>query len=219
MSVYAPVEVIIDMPASIEAYKLKADRYAVQYQIPEKLFRGLIMSESSWNPSAVSSTGATGLGQLTKAAASETGVKNRFSVDENLRGSAEYLSKQYKRFGNWQEAIAAYKTGPDRDRSSLEWSTAMRRANSVLEDAGMTESERGRITASAIDRIIESIPGIGQGYQLGKGILRAKEAASAVETAWEAVKSYSMIDLAVLLVAAALIWFSIQAFVVPQYAR
>lgn len=49
--------------------------------------------ESGGNPNAISKTGAIGLFQLTGQTASGLGVKNRFDVDENIKG-AVVLTKQ-----------------------------------------------------------------------------------------------------------------------------
>ena len=32
---------------------------------------------------------------------------------ENLEGGARYLSQQYRRFGDWRLALAAYNAGPE----------------------------------------------------------------------------------------------------------
>ena len=32
---------------------------------------------------------------------------------ENLRGGAKYLAQQYRKFGSWRLALAAYNAGPE----------------------------------------------------------------------------------------------------------
>jgi hypothetical protein len=77
------------------------------------IFLGLIEQESNWNPNAVSSAGARGLGQLMPATGSSLGVKDPFDPGENLRGAATYFSQQLRRFGGDAGlALAAYNWGP-----------------------------------------------------------------------------------------------------------
>lgn len=92
-------------------YHRVAKRYARQYGIPPNLFLSLISHESGWNPNAVSPAGAVGFGQLMPGTASGLGV-NPNNPRQNLKGSAEYLSDQFHRFGNWRLALAAYNAGP-----------------------------------------------------------------------------------------------------------
>lgn len=88
-----------------------AAQIAGQYGIPVDLFLAQINQESGWNPAAVSSAGAIGLGQLMPGTAQELGVDPRDPV-QNLTGAARYLSQQYKKFGDWRTALAAYNAGP-----------------------------------------------------------------------------------------------------------
>jgi hypothetical protein len=88
-----------------------ARRSAKRHGIPLPLFRRLISSESAWNQDAVSPAGALGLGQLMPATAKGLGVDPRDPI-QNLDGAARYLSSQYKRFGKWDLALAAYNAGP-----------------------------------------------------------------------------------------------------------
>lgn len=77
-----------------------------------KLFRALLQAESNYNPVAVSSAGAYGLGQLMPATAKELGV-DRHDPKQNLDGSARYLLAQLDRFGTVDLALAAYNAGPN----------------------------------------------------------------------------------------------------------
>jgi soluble lytic murein transglycosylase-like protein len=76
------------------------------------LFTTMIHRESNFNPRAVSSTGAGGLGQLMPATARELGVCNVFSAQENLEGAARYLTSMLDKFGSPELALAAYNAGP-----------------------------------------------------------------------------------------------------------
>jgi len=74
--------------------------------------------ESSYNPYVESSVGATGLWQLMPETASDMRVKSdryfdgRRDIKSSTKGAAKYLTKQYRRFGNWPMALAAYHLGP-----------------------------------------------------------------------------------------------------------
>lgn len=93
-------------------YKDMAREAAEKHGIPVNLFYRLVSQESGWNPNAVSSKGAIGLGQLMPVTARRLGVDPRDAA-ENLEGSARYLSQQYRRFGTWRLALAAYNAGPE----------------------------------------------------------------------------------------------------------
>lgn len=89
-----------------------AIQYANQYGIPTDLFLRQIKAESAWNPNAVSSAGAQGLGQIMPGTASDLGITNPFDPSQSLEGAARYLRQQYDEFGQWPLALAAYNAGP-----------------------------------------------------------------------------------------------------------
>jgi len=106
-------------PGSISAYSGNysgeylqlASAAARRHGIPPNLFLRLVQQESGWNPRAVSNKGAIGLAQLMPATARYLGV-DPYDVDENLDGGARYLSEQFRKFGTWRLALAAYNAGP-----------------------------------------------------------------------------------------------------------
>lgn len=79
--------------------------------VPEDLFLRLVQQESGWNAGAVSPKGALGLAQLMPGTASYLGV-NPKDPQQNLEGGARYLAEQYRTFGSWRLALAAYNAGP-----------------------------------------------------------------------------------------------------------
>lgn len=85
---------------------------AIRHRIPVDMFEKLVTVESNWNPEAVSHAGAIGLAQLMPGTAKLLGVDPRVP-HENLEGGARYLSQQYRRFGDWKLALAAYNAGPE----------------------------------------------------------------------------------------------------------
>jgi hypothetical protein len=85
---------------------------ARQHGIPEELFLRLVRQESGWNPQAVSHKGAIGLAQLMPDTARYLRVDPN-DPRQNLEGGARYLIEQYRRFGSWRLALAAYNAGPE----------------------------------------------------------------------------------------------------------
>lgn len=85
---------------------------ARRHNIPEDLFLRLVRTESGFRPTAKSSKGAIGLAQLMPFTAQALGV-NPHDPQQNLDGGARYLSQQYRRFGDWRLALAAYNAGPE----------------------------------------------------------------------------------------------------------
>lgn len=85
---------------------------ANQYGLDPAIFSGLIDVESSWNPYAdAPGSSAYGFTQLLRGTASDLGV-NRYDPIANLHGGAQYLQQQLQRFGNYNDALAAYHDGP-----------------------------------------------------------------------------------------------------------
>jgi soluble lytic murein transglycosylase-like protein len=86
------------------------------YGIDARLVVALVAVESSWNPAAVSSAGAHGLGQLMPGTAAGLGV-NPDDPDANLDGTIRHLRwllSRYERFppqSRFERSIAAYNAG------------------------------------------------------------------------------------------------------------
>ena len=85
---------------------------ARKHGVPEDLFLRLVRQESGWNPQAVSHKGAIGLAQLMPGTARDLRV-DPHDPRQNLEGGARYLIEQYRRFGSWRLALAAYNAGPE----------------------------------------------------------------------------------------------------------
>lgn len=103
-----------------------ADFYAGVYGIPPELVHAIIEVESAWRPYAVSNKGAAGLMQLMPATAVTFGVRNRFEVEQNIRGGVAYLAHLVKLFnGDLRLVTAAYAAGEDQILSAgLQYSNA-----------------------------------------------------------------------------------------------
>jgi soluble lytic murein transglycosylase-like protein len=80
--------------------------------VPAALIRAIISAESSFNPYALSATGAVGLMQLMPDTAARYGVKNRLDPSQNIHGGARYLRDLLRMFNNnVRLAVAAYNAG------------------------------------------------------------------------------------------------------------
>ena len=86
--------------------------YSAVYHVPIELVAAVIDEESGWNPDAISRKGAAGIMQLTPATAVRFGVRNRFVVQENIRGGVAYLAWLKEKFnGDLRLVTAAYYVG------------------------------------------------------------------------------------------------------------
>ena len=101
------------------AYKRNLDKYApiieevaARTRLYPELLHAVVMAESSYDPEAVSPTGAVGLMQLMPETAKRYGVANIRDPKANLEGGARYLRDLLTMFSNnLKLALAAYNAG------------------------------------------------------------------------------------------------------------
>ena len=86
---------------------------ASRKDLDPRLLAALVWAESSFNPAAVSASGAVGLTQLMPSTAAGLNV-DPWDPQENLLGGARFLGAQIERFGSVELALAAYNAGPGR---------------------------------------------------------------------------------------------------------
>jgi soluble lytic murein transglycosylase len=84
-----------------------------QFNVDPHLVKAIIKAESSFDPHAISESGAQGLMQLMPDTARDMRVNNPFDPEENILGGTKYLSLLLTRFKrNTRLAVAAYNVGP-----------------------------------------------------------------------------------------------------------
>jgi len=91
-----------------------------KYDVPENILAGIIKVESNGDPTLEGDNGfARGLMQIHKEALNDVNATYRtkftwntmYMADENIKVGANYLRLQFKRMGNWPDAIRAYNAG------------------------------------------------------------------------------------------------------------
>lgn len=99
-------------PSAFQAHIRKASE---KYMVDPALIEAIIQVESSFDPDAVSTSGATGLMQLMPGTAGDLDVDDRYSPRQNIHGGAKYISELMDRFDkDLTLVVAAYNAGPGR---------------------------------------------------------------------------------------------------------
>ena len=97
----------------LKEYEDVIRKAAEQFGIEANLIKAVIRAESSFDPDAISESGAQGLMQLMPDTANDMKVDDPFDPEENIFGGTRYLSLLLQRFNQDKRlAIAAYNVGP-----------------------------------------------------------------------------------------------------------
>lgn len=109
------------------AFSSEVSRAAKEFDLPEELIYAVILTESSFNPEAISHANAKGLMQLTDDTNEWTAMilheelesERIFEPEMNIRRGCCLLSYLLKEFGSVETALAAYNAGIGRVRNWL----------------------------------------------------------------------------------------------------
>ena len=87
-----------------------------EYGVPPSLVAAVVMHESSGRPGLRGKAGEYGLMQLMPATADTLGFSGDYALLLshpllNMRLGTKYLAQQFRRYGNWPEALSAYNAG------------------------------------------------------------------------------------------------------------
>jgi len=93
--------------------------FSLKYEVDARLIMAMVMVESGFDPDAVSSAGASGLGQLMPGTARWMGVQDPFDTTQNLYGTVklmrthldDYKKKTGQDFESLVLSLAAYNAG------------------------------------------------------------------------------------------------------------
>lgn len=80
------------------------------YGLPANMLSSIAYQESRYNKNARSSMGAIGLMQFLPATARDYGIDPTDPL-QSIDGAARYMRDLYKKFGSWDQALAAYNWG------------------------------------------------------------------------------------------------------------
>ncbi|HBR32836.1 MAG TPA: lytic transglycosylase, partial [Clostridiales bacterium] len=103
-------------PKEYEEYVVK---YSNECNVPQEIVYAVIYCESGFNKDAVSPDGAIGLMQiipdtydwLSRIIGESYAEGDIYIPENNIKYGVSYLAYLYKRFGNWDTAVAGYNAG------------------------------------------------------------------------------------------------------------
>ncbi|TYQ17681.1 UNVERIFIED_CONTAM: Soluble lytic murein transglycosylase and related regulatory proteins (some containing LysM/invasin domains) [Acetivibrio alkalicellulosi] len=102
-----------DRTELMELINQNIQKASLKHGVDANLIRAIIKHESSFNPKAVSRSGAQGLMQLMPGTADWLGVTDPFDISQNIDAGTRYIRDQLKSFeGDIKLALAAYNAGP-----------------------------------------------------------------------------------------------------------
>lgn len=132
-----------------------------KHGVDSDFIRSVIKQESAGNPQAISRTGARGLMQLMPGTASQLGVQDSFSSEQNVHGGTRYLRELLERYhGDAIKALAAYNAGPqavDRYKGVPPYRETRQYVQRVIRDYNKSKSaDKPKTSAAAIELAAKS---------------------------------------------------------------
>jgi len=109
-------------------YQMIVTRAAKEYDVPPEIIYGVMRTESSLNPHALSPKGAAGLMQITEDTfawlLTKTGEELQweqiYNEEINIRYGVFFLHLLYEEFDRWETVFAAYNAGRTRVNAWLD---------------------------------------------------------------------------------------------------
>lgn len=104
-------------------YKPLLEQAAAQHNIPSSLLAATVAVESGFDPRARSRKDARGLLQIRPISAKEWGCDSSqlYDAEHNVECAAPKLAEYRNRFGNWEAALTAWHSGPNRNLTDGDW--------------------------------------------------------------------------------------------------
>ena len=103
---------VADTTKTATSYKDIFIEASQKYGVSYDLLTAMAEQESSFNPDAVSRSGAMGIMQIMPTTAGELGLEHPFDAYENIMAGAKYIAQKLKQYnGNVDKALAAYNAG------------------------------------------------------------------------------------------------------------
>jgi soluble lytic murein transglycosylase-like protein len=101
--------------AEVDKIKMSINLYSREKNLDPRLVLALMARESRFDPMAVSSSGAVGLGQIMPGNYGELGISNPNDIDQNVRGTIYYFRQKLDEWtGNSRQlelGLASYLRG------------------------------------------------------------------------------------------------------------
>lgn len=87
------------------------------WDVPAAILKAMAAQESGFNPEAIGASGERGMMQLLPSTARGLGwsgdLAQLLDATTSVQLAARVLRQNFKRFGNWRDAVAAYNVGWD----------------------------------------------------------------------------------------------------------
>lgn len=97
-------------PGDPAPYQPVVEQAATENNVPPEILGALLQQESQYDPAALSPAGAQGIAQFMPDTAQGYGI-DPYDPNQAIPAAAQMLAENYRRFGSWELALAAYNAG------------------------------------------------------------------------------------------------------------